>query len=181
MYQIFSSLLGHLLFSVHFLLHFYGVTFFGTPNTLYFIDFGVPQMGFLVFLLWGIQGGVTSFVWANETQREVATVGGGVLRGPIRHKEKWPQLEEEFCVGTAGFDLEDFIHFQFLLHLPAKNFFLWTFLILVLLFVHALSLHVSWWLFVFFLFFIFFFFSQSILPSLSPSIYGSFVGSIRIR
>ena len=67
---------------------------------------------------------MTSFVWANETQREVATVGGGVLRGPIRHKEKWPQLEEEFCVGTAGFDLEDFIHFQFLLHLPAKNFFL---------------------------------------------------------
>ena len=33
MYQIFSSLLGHLPFSVHFLLHFYGVTFFGTPNT----------------------------------------------------------------------------------------------------------------------------------------------------
>ena len=32
MYQIFSSLLGHLPFSVHFLLHFYGVTFFGTPN-----------------------------------------------------------------------------------------------------------------------------------------------------
>ena len=32
MYQIFSSLLGHLLFSVHFLLYFYGVTFFGTPN-----------------------------------------------------------------------------------------------------------------------------------------------------
>ena len=34
MYQIFSSLLGHLPFLVHFLLHFYGVTFFGTPNTL---------------------------------------------------------------------------------------------------------------------------------------------------
>ena len=32
MYQIFSSLQGHLPFSVHFLLHFYGVTFFGTPN-----------------------------------------------------------------------------------------------------------------------------------------------------
>ena len=34
MYQIFSSLLGHLPFSVHFLLHFYGVTFFGTPNIM---------------------------------------------------------------------------------------------------------------------------------------------------
>ena len=33
MYQIFSSLLGHLLFLVQFFLHFYGVTFFGTPNT----------------------------------------------------------------------------------------------------------------------------------------------------
>ena len=32
MYQIFSSLLGHLPFLVHFFLHFYGVTFFGTPN-----------------------------------------------------------------------------------------------------------------------------------------------------
>ena len=32
MYQIFSSLQGHLPFLVHFLLHFYGVTFFGTPN-----------------------------------------------------------------------------------------------------------------------------------------------------
>ena len=32
MYQIFSSLLGHLSFSVQFFLHFYGVTFFGTPN-----------------------------------------------------------------------------------------------------------------------------------------------------
>ena len=32
MYQIFSSLLGHLPFSVQFFLHFYGVTFFGTPN-----------------------------------------------------------------------------------------------------------------------------------------------------
>ena len=32
MYQILSSLLSHLPFSVHFLLHFYGVTFFGTPN-----------------------------------------------------------------------------------------------------------------------------------------------------
>ena len=32
MYQIFSSLLGHLFCSVHFLLRFYGVTFFGTPN-----------------------------------------------------------------------------------------------------------------------------------------------------
>ena len=32
MYQIFSSLLGQLSFSVHFFLHFYGVTFFGTPN-----------------------------------------------------------------------------------------------------------------------------------------------------
>ena len=30
--QIFSSLLGHLPFSVQFFLHFYGVTFFGTPN-----------------------------------------------------------------------------------------------------------------------------------------------------
>ena len=36
MYQIFSSLLGHLSFSVHFLLHFYGVTFFGTPNISFF-------------------------------------------------------------------------------------------------------------------------------------------------
>ena len=34
MYQIFSSLIGHLPFSVHFLLHFNGVTFFGTPNTM---------------------------------------------------------------------------------------------------------------------------------------------------
>ena len=32
MYQIFSSLLGHLPFSVQFFLHSYGVTFFGTPN-----------------------------------------------------------------------------------------------------------------------------------------------------
>ena len=32
MYQTFSSLLSHLPFSVLFLLHFYGVTFFGTPN-----------------------------------------------------------------------------------------------------------------------------------------------------
>ena len=32
MYQVFSSLLGHLPFSVHLFLHFYGVTFFGTPN-----------------------------------------------------------------------------------------------------------------------------------------------------
>ena len=32
MYQIFSSLLSHLPFLVYFLLHFYGVTFFGTPN-----------------------------------------------------------------------------------------------------------------------------------------------------
>ena len=32
MYQIFNSLLGHLPFSVNFFLHFYGVTFFGTPN-----------------------------------------------------------------------------------------------------------------------------------------------------
>ena len=31
-YQIFSSLLSHLPFSVQFFLHFYGVTFFGTPN-----------------------------------------------------------------------------------------------------------------------------------------------------
>ena len=36
MYQIFNSLLGHLPFSVNFFLHFYGVTFFGTPN-IYFI------------------------------------------------------------------------------------------------------------------------------------------------
>ena len=34
MYQILSSLLGHLPFSMHFLLHFYGVTFFGTPNIM---------------------------------------------------------------------------------------------------------------------------------------------------
>ena len=33
MYQIFSSLLGNLPLSVQFFLHFYGVTFFGTPNT----------------------------------------------------------------------------------------------------------------------------------------------------
>ena len=33
-YQIFSSLVGQLLFSVHFFLHFYGVTFFGTPNIM---------------------------------------------------------------------------------------------------------------------------------------------------
>ena len=32
MYQVFSFLLGHLPFSVHFLLHFNGITFFGTPN-----------------------------------------------------------------------------------------------------------------------------------------------------
>ena len=32
-YQIFNSLLGNLPFSVQFFLHFYGVTFFGTPNT----------------------------------------------------------------------------------------------------------------------------------------------------
>ena len=32
MYQIFSSLLGHLPFSVQFFLHIYGVTFFETPN-----------------------------------------------------------------------------------------------------------------------------------------------------
>ena len=32
MYKIFSSLLGHLPFSVQFFLHFYGATFFGTPN-----------------------------------------------------------------------------------------------------------------------------------------------------
>ena len=31
-FKIFSSLQGHLPFSVHFFLHFYGVTFFGTPN-----------------------------------------------------------------------------------------------------------------------------------------------------
>ena len=37
MYQIFSSLLGQLSFSVHFFLHFYGVTFFGTPNTFTFL------------------------------------------------------------------------------------------------------------------------------------------------
>ena len=34
MYQVFSSLLGHLPFSVHLFLPFYGVTFFGTPNTI---------------------------------------------------------------------------------------------------------------------------------------------------
>ena len=33
-YQIFSSLLGNLPFLVQFFLHFYGVTFFGTPNTI---------------------------------------------------------------------------------------------------------------------------------------------------
>ena len=38
MYQIFSSLLGHLPFLVHFLLHFNGVTFFGTPNTNNIVD-----------------------------------------------------------------------------------------------------------------------------------------------
>ena len=39
-YQIFSSLLGHIPFSVHFLLHFYGATFFGTPN-IYTMSWGV--------------------------------------------------------------------------------------------------------------------------------------------
>ena len=39
MYQIFSSLLGYLPFLVQFFLHFYGVTFFGTPNTS--ISFGL--------------------------------------------------------------------------------------------------------------------------------------------
>ena len=34
MYQIFSSQLGYFPFSVHFLLYFYGVTFFGTPNII---------------------------------------------------------------------------------------------------------------------------------------------------
>ena len=38
MYQIFSSLLGHLPFSVQFFPHFYGVTFFGTPNITNFCD-----------------------------------------------------------------------------------------------------------------------------------------------
>ena len=32
MYQIFSSLLSQLPFSIYFFLHFYGVTFFATPN-----------------------------------------------------------------------------------------------------------------------------------------------------
>ena len=38
MYQIFSSLLGHLPFSMHFFLHFYGVTFSGTPNIFVVLD-----------------------------------------------------------------------------------------------------------------------------------------------
>ena len=43
MYQIFSSLLDHLPFSVHFFLHFYGVTFFGTPNISKKISNSSPQ------------------------------------------------------------------------------------------------------------------------------------------
>ena len=44
MYQIFSSLLGQLPFSLHFFLHFYGVTFFGTPNMIEPIDFDVSSI-----------------------------------------------------------------------------------------------------------------------------------------
>ena len=34
MYQFFSFLLSHLPFLLHFFHHFYGITFFGTPNTM---------------------------------------------------------------------------------------------------------------------------------------------------
>ena len=62
MHQVFSSLLRHLPFSVHFFIPFYGVTFFGTPNNksnrttmrplgTYFIGISIYIVNMIHFLM----------------------------------------------------------------------------------------------------------------------------------
>ena len=98
MYQIFSSLLGYLPFSVQFFPHFYGVTFFGTPNINNTYNNNVKGV------IWGFEAGSNH----NATQTLPLSIAGLIFIAQARNEKQnfefgcWPPCRGPPCRGCIG-------------------------------------------------------------------------------